>query len=122
MDVHDINETKAYQSLPSAEALKKAGFKSVRFGLEGWKFGREYKVSDMKYLYRSPFSPKLRDYQEDFLKKKNQKMFQSYQKGEVISSPRIAILHQRAEAYEAARIQVTLTGLEDFEIFPVPSN
>lgn len=122
MDIRNINETKAFESLPPADALKRAGIKSIRFGLEGWKFGREYKVSDMKYLYRSPFNPKLRDYQEDFLKKKNPKMFQKYERGEIIKSPRNGILHQKAQAYESAGLQITVTGLEDFETFPVPSN
>lgn len=122
MDIRDINETKAYQSIPNAEALKKVGFKTVRFGMEGWKFGREYRVSDMKYLYRSPYNPKLRDYQEEFLKKKNPKMFQRYERGEIIKSPRTAILHQKAEGYESAGLQVTITGLEDSETYPVPAN
>ena len=84
MDIHYINSTAQYSELPSAQALKNSGFKTLRFANEAWISKKNYELKDLEKIFRTPFNPKLRDFEIEFLKKKKPEMLEKYQKGMVI--------------------------------------
>lgn len=116
MDTHYLNSTSAYSEMPSAEVIKRSGFKSVRVANESWIAGKNYELKDLEKIYRTPNNPRLRDFEIEFLKKKKPAVLERYQKGMVVY-PAYAALHKKLLEYERAGIKITLTGLEQVDRF-----
>ncbi len=116
MDLRHINDNTAWAGLPSAKELKLAGFKKIRVGLEGWRYGKSYAMTDLEKTWKTPYAMHLRSYEIEFLKKKRPAIERRYREGFVINPSRRA-LQDKLISYQKEGLELRLTGLESLEIF-----
>lgn len=114
LDIHNYNETAHIDSLPSASALKNLGFTKVKLGNEGWKFGQNYSLDQLRRSAMTPAQGKLLDYEEALIKERKPKWYERYQEG-IIVDPATYSLYRKLKSWTDAGISVSLTGLEEFE-------
>lgn len=113
-DLHDIRTTDLMDQLPSPNALRAAGFKSIRIGLEAWKYGEAYKIQNIGRAYLSTEMANLTPDELEALKANSPKAYDLLQKPfhTQVALPAFEKWLRRAEA---AGSSVSLTGLEDFD-------
>ncbi|MGA0164791.1 MAG: hypothetical protein ACO3LE_11225, partial [Bdellovibrionota bacterium] len=111
MDVHFIRNTEPFSKMPSAKALKSVGIKKIRVGMEGWKFGESYKLSDFERFYRIKSSGRFSKEDIAYFKRFRPKAYKMYEKN-FVTDLGIQALHNRLEDYEKNGIKVEVTGLE----------
>jgi hypothetical protein len=114
LDIHSYNETAHIDSLPSASALKNLGFTKVKLGNEGWKFGQNYSLDQLRRSAMTPAQGKLLDYDETLIKERKPKWYERYQEG-IIVDPATYALYRKLKSWADAGISVSITGLEEFE-------
>lgn len=117
MDLHFLDSPSPFKSMPTADALRRAGFKTVKFAVESWKAGKEYTLEDFNRLYRTPQAFSIRDYELQFLSRKNPKMKKRYLEGDLVIDPNFAFLHEKLKSYKRGGLSVLLTGMEEKESF-----
>ncbi len=111
MDVHYLRSKEPFSTMPSAQALKAVGINTLKLGLEGFKFGEKYQISDLDRLYRIKHTS---DYSTDdlnYFKRFRPKAYQMYQKN-FVTNVGLQELHSRLKDYEKNGIKIELTGLE----------
>lgn len=116
MDVHFIRSTEPFSKMPSAEALKSVGINKIRVGMEGWKFGKSYKLSEFERFYKVKSAGQFSKEDLSYFKRFRPKAFKMYEKN-FVTDLGIQALHQRLEDYQKNGIQVAVTGLESVSRF-----
>ena len=114
LDIHNYNETAHIDSLPSASALRNVGLTKVKLGNEGWKFGQNYSLDQLRRSAMTPAQGKLLDYEERLIKERKPKWYERYQEG-IIVDPATYALYRKLKSWADAGISVSITGLEEFE-------
>ncbi|MGA0164412.1 MAG: hypothetical protein ACO3LE_09270 [Bdellovibrionota bacterium] len=111
MDVHFIRSTEPFSKMPSAKALKSIGINKIRVGMEGWKFGESYKLSELERFYRVKSAGRFSKEDLSYFKRFRPKALKMYEKN-FVTDVGLQALHQRLEDYEKNGIKVEVTGLE----------
>ena len=118
MDLHGLNSVDAIKGLPSAAALKAAGFDSFTFVMEGQGFGKDFKEDELLHFYLVS---------EDYIPEKDKKFFQerrkeayALMKKTFVQDPFTQALHQKIIEYRRSGITIRLTGSESVDRFKSP--
>jgi hypothetical protein len=109
LDYHGLNATQAFEDLPSATAVKRSGFKSIKIYTENFLFNKIYKPSEYEELVL--ITPaKLKK-----MKDENKAAIKYVNENQVIHFPAQYSLFQQLEKYQNAGLEVIFSGIEHFE-------
>jgi len=114
LDSHNFDESEHLSALPSAAALRDAGIKKVKLGNEGWKYGSTYTLEQLRRSAMTPQQGAFEDYEVKLLKDKKPKWHARYEEGVIADSAAYA-LYRKLKTWSDAGIQISITGLEEFE-------